>query len=206
MLDTSGSMTGVPISELKKGLAQFLKETAEDEAASQSVEICVITYGETAGIAMPFCNIAEVDQEPPELIANGMTPLGWALKLGLEEIKARRMFYKKLGISSYKPWLVLMTDGKPNDDWQISAKEARSMAESNQLTFLGIGIGPEVDMTILKQILPEKQPPMQLRGLQFKPFFKWLTDSLRSVTSGTISNEDKLKYAPVSSFADLINK
>lgn len=195
LLDTSGSMAGKPIAELKEALGQFLRETAEDEATGMSVELCVITYGQDTGVGLEFTTVKRVDP-PPELVVGGLTPMGQAIRLGLYEIHERRKHYKRSGISAYKPWMVLMTDGQPNDDWEGPASEARTMAENNQLNFFGVGVGPDVDMQTLRAILPAAQPPVRLRGLRFKPFFRWLTDSLRLVTSGTLSMQDKVRLAP----------
>ena len=90
LLDTSGSMSGAPIEELREGLRQFLRETSDDETASMSVELEVITFGGTANIVAPFAPVSDVSAAEPTLNATGMTPMGEALKLADQEIKARR--------------------------------------------------------------------------------------------------------------------
>ena len=111
LLDTSGSMDGEPLRELQCGLDQFLQETSDDETASMSVELEVITFGNKAEIASAFAPVCDIADMPPVLTASGMTPLGGALKLADSELKVRRRLYKQKGIASYKPWIVLMTDG-----------------------------------------------------------------------------------------------
>ena len=97
MLDTSGSMAGTPLRELKDGLNQFLRETSDDETASMSVELEVITFGGNAGIAAPFAPVNVVNDNPPVLDANGSTPLGEALRLADSELKARRRLHEADG-------------------------------------------------------------------------------------------------------------
>ncbi|MEI8244533.1 MAG: VWA domain-containing protein [Lentisphaerota bacterium] len=201
LLDTSYSMAGAAIEELKAALAQFLRETSEDEAAGMSVELSVITFGGTVDVAMPFAAIADVDHETPDLVADGATPMGGAIQMGLDALSRRRQLYQSKGVAAYKPWLVLMTDGEPNDDWQAAAEKARNMANNKKLNLIVVGIGPSANMGILAQISGHQ--PMKLQGLKFKKFFRWLTDSLRMVTSGTVSNEEKIRTAPINSFADL---
>ncbi len=103
LLDVSGSMYGAPIDELNQGLRQFIRETAEDEAASMSVELEVITFDSNANVAMPFTPICDVDRDPAPLVADGCTSMGAALRLATKDLKARRQMYRKSGISSYKP-------------------------------------------------------------------------------------------------------
>jgi uncharacterized protein YegL len=94
-----------------------------------------------------------------------------------------------------------MTDGAPTDDWQTAAATARAEFERKKLNFIALGVGPNVNMEILTQITGEA--PLKLQGLKFKKFFRWLTDSLRIVTSGTVADQEKIRTAPIGSFADL---
>lgn len=204
LLDVSGSMDGQPIQELNAGLRQFINETANDEAASMSVELEVITFGNDASVAMPFTPISDVEREPAPLVANGMTSMGAALRLAARDLKQRRSLYRASGISSYKPWVVLMTDGGPNDDWQDAAAEMRAMGENGKLQYIGIEIGNDADHETMCQILPAMPGPVKLKGLRFKQFFKWLTDSLRSVSSSAVSEQDNVKFAGIRGWAEVL--
>ena len=203
LLDTSGSMDGAPIAELNQGLRQFISETADDEAASMSVELEVITFDYQASVAMPFTPICDVDRNPAPLIASGMTSMGEALRLASSDLKNRRKMYRDAGISSYKPWVVLMTDGGPNDDWVDAANEMRRQGEEGKIQYIGIEIGSGVDHDVMCQILPANPGPVKLQGLKFKQFFRWLTDSLRSVSSSAVSDEDNVRLGSVRTWADL---
>jgi uncharacterized protein YegL len=203
MLDTSGSMSGAPIDELNRGLLQFISETAADEAASMSVELEVITFDSRASVAMPFTPIYDVEKEPAPLVSGGMTAMGEALRLAAADLKARRRLYRRSGISSYKPWVILMTDGGPNDDWQDAAREMRELGEAGKIQYIGIEIGSGADHNTMCSILPAKPGPVRLQGLKFKQFFRWLTDSLRSVSSSAVSGENNVKLGSITSWADL---
>ena len=203
MLDTSGSMSGQPLRELQSGLDQFLKETSDDETASMSVELEIITFGGDAEIASPFAPVCDIADMPPVLDANGSTPLGEALKLADSELKARRRLYKQKGIACYKPWIVLMTDGCPNDDYENAAVSMKRMGDEGKLQYIGIGIGEEADFDTLRKILPERPGPVKLKGLCFKEFFKWLTDSLKSVSASSVAEQDNVRLGNVTSWADL---
>ena len=203
LLDTSGSMSDGPIEELREGLKQFLRETSDDETASMSVELEIITFGGEAAIAAPFAPVNVINDNQPHLEANGSTPLGEALTLASQELKERRRLYKSKGISSYKPWVILMTDGGPNDHWEEAAKAMRSLGEQKKLQYIGIGIGEDADFDTLREILPEHPGPVKLKGLCFKEFFSWLTDSLKSVSASSVAEQDKIQLGNVTSWADL---
>ena len=203
LLDTSASMSDEPIEELREGLKQFLRETSDDETASMSVELEIITFGDTVDIVAPFAPVNTVNDNPPHLEADGTTPLGEALTLATRELKERRRLYKSKGISSYKPWVILMTDGGPNDDWEDPAKAMRTLGEQRKLQYIGIGIGPKADFDTLREIVPAHPGPVKLKGLCFREFFSWLTDSLKSVSASSVAEQDKIQLGNVTSWADL---
>lgn len=202
LLDTSGSMAGAPINELNQGVRQFLEETRNDEAAGMSVELEVITFDDRATCAIPFTPITRV-YAPLPFGASGMTSMGAALRMATADLKSRRKLYRRTGVSSYRPWVVLMTDGGPNDAWQDAAREMRAMGEYGRIQYIGIEIGQQADHRTMCQILPSNPGPVRLQGLKFKQFFRWLTDSLRSVSRSVPEQEDQVRFGDVRSWADL---
>jgi len=167
------------------------------------VELEVITFGGDVSIVAPFAPVNVINDNQPQLEASGGTPLGEALTLATKELKERRRLYKSKGISSYKPWVVLMSDGEPNDDWEEPAKAMRSLGEQRKLQYIGIGIGEDADFDTLHAILPEHPGPVKLKGLCFREFFSWLTDSLKSVSASSVAEQDKIQLGNVNSWADL---
>lgn len=206
LLDTSGSMRGTPISELNQGVRQFLQETSEDEAAGMSVELEIITFDNSARRSLSFSPIAGV-HGVRDFYADGMTSMGAALRMATDDLKQRRKLYLKSGVSSYRPWVVLMTDGGPNDNWEDAAREMRELGERGKIQYIGIEIGNQADHATMCRILPSQPGPVRLRGLRFKQFFRWLTDSLRSVSQSTPQQEaaGQVQFANPTSWADLEN-
>ena len=202
LLDTSGSMSGTPINELNQGVRQFLEETRNDEAAGMSVELEVVTFADHAMRAIPFTPITRVNTPSP-FMAGGMTSMGAALRMATADLKARRDLYRRTGVSSYRPWVVLMTDGGPNDEWWDAAHEMRTMGERGRIQYIGIEIGGQADHRTMCQILPASPGPVRLQGLRFREFFRWLTDSLRSVSRSTPEQENQVMFGDVRSWADL---
>ena len=169
----------------------------------KSVELEVITFDSSASVAMPFTPICDVERNPTPLVASGSTAMGEALRLANRDLRNRRRMYRNAGISSYKPWVVLMTDGGPNDNWQDAAREMRELGEQGKIQYIGIEIGYGADHATMCQILPANPGPVKLQGLRFKQFFRWLTDSLRSVSSSAVSDEDNVRLGSVKTWADL---
>lgn len=201
LLDISGSMSGEPIRELNAGLQQFIDEASQDEAASMSVELEIITFSDYASIVQPFTQMSNLSSVPT-LHAGGMTSMGAALQLANTELRNRRQLYQRNGIPAYKPWVILMTDGGPNDSWQNAAAEMRQRAERCEIMYFGLEIGSNVDHQTMCQIIPQNSPLKQLPGLRFKPFFKWVTDSLKMVTRSAVSAQDSVRLPSTQSWLD----
>ena len=79
----------------------------------------------------------------------------------------------------------------------------KQLGEEKRLQYIGIGIGDEADFDTLREILPEHPGPVKLKGLCFKEFFKWLTDSLKSVSASSVAQQDAVVLGNVNSWADL---
>ena len=203
LLDTSSSMYGEPINELRDGVRQFLDETSNDEAASRSVELEVITFADSARVVLPFTPIANAQLSDGALDASGMTSMGAAMEQACRDLYARRRMYRDNGISSYRPWVVLMTDGGPNDDWEDKYQKLQQLGETGKIQYLGIEIGACADHDTLCRILPATPGPLRLKGLRFKNFFRWLTDSMHSVSCSTVATENSVQFGGIDDWAEL---
>jgi uncharacterized protein YegL len=182
LLDVSGSMSGAPINELNAGLHAF-KEGLSDEVTRLRVEVAIITFGPVA-VTQDFVSASQF--EPPLLRADDGTPMGEAINLALDKIDERKQLYKKSGISYYRPWVFLITDGAPGDDWQAAAQRVRDAESNKKIAFFAVGVAG-ADMETLKQI--SVREPVQLVGLEFKKMFVWLSSSLGSVSRSRPGDE-----------------
>jgi uncharacterized protein YegL len=187
LLDVSGSMSGRPIAELNAGLVAFKDELAADSLAMKRVEVGIVTFGPVA-IALPFQGAAEF--HPPTLTAQGLTPMGAAINQGLEMVRQRKDVYRSSGISYFRPWVFLITDGAPTDEWLSAATAVREGESAKSFAFFAIGV-QGANMDILKQI--SVREPLRLDGLRFRDLFAWLSSSLRTVAQSTPGMEVSLQ-------------
>jgi uncharacterized protein YegL len=187
LLDVSGSMAGEPITELNAGLKAFHDELVADELASKRVEVACITFG-PVNVATEF-ETAGVFQ-PPWVRALGDTPMGAAISTGIELVRLRKEAYRKNGIAFYRPWIFLITDGAPTDEWTAAAKKVKEGEAAKAFAFFAVGIqGANLD--ILGKIAVRE--PLKLKGLQFRGLFQWLSNSMKSVSRSTPGDEVPLK-------------
>ncbi|HRC73012.1 MAG TPA: VWA domain-containing protein [Candidatus Competibacter sp.] len=183
LLDNSWSMNGQPIVELNEGLAGFKEELLADSLAAKRVEIAIVSFG-----PVQVVNTFQTAEHftPPELTAQKDTPMGLAIMQGLELLSQRKALYREHGIPFFRPWVFLITDGAPTDDWKSAAAEVRKGEESRAFAFFAVGVeGANLD--ILQQI--SMRQPLRLRGLRFRELFQWLSNSMRSVSRSVPGTE-----------------
>ncbi|BDA72475.1 hypothetical protein CAL7716_066410 [Calothrix sp. PCC 7716] len=179
VLDVSASMDGEPINELNEGVNQFIQAVLQDDFASYAVDVGVITFGGTAQEVVPIKSVQQV--EVPTLYTTGNTPMGEAVNKAIEVLEKRKQEYKNSGVSYYQPWLVLMSDGEPTDNYKAAANKLRHLAETKKMLVIAVGIGNDCNLSKLSEFCPSDNPPKQLTGLKFQEFFKWLSQSVGEV-------------------------
>ena len=195
LLDTSHSMQGRPISELNRGIAAFKDELATDALAMKRVEIALVTFGPV--------NIESSFQtpdywQPTTFSTTGDTPMGEAIEQGLDMIKERKQRYKDNGISYYRPWIFLITDGAPTDNWQRAAQRIREGEQNKEFSFFAVGVA-NADMGILAQIAP--RGGLKLDGLKFRELFMWLSSSLSRVSASNTG--DRVALPPPTGWTEV---
>lgn len=176
LLDTSGSMEGSSIEELNQGLQAFREELFNDSLALKRVEIAIITFG-PVNVLQDFTT-ADMFR-PRQLQAAGDTPLGGALTRGLDLLRNRKQILRDNGIKLFRPWIFLITDGEPTDNWSHLPNIIRSGEENKSFSFFALGVH-KADFNVLNQI--SVREPMKLSGVRFKEFFLWLSASLKNVS------------------------
>lgn len=191
LLDTSYSMNGNPIDQLNNGLEVFKDELMADSMAVKRIELAIVSFGPVR-IVSDFQTPDEF--YPTALSTSGDTPMGSAIEQAVEMIKQRKEIYKQNGVSYYRPWIFLITDGSPTDNWQRAAALVREGESSKSFMFFAVAV-ENADMNTLKQI--SVRDPIKLKGLRFRDLFSWLSNSLSSVSHSTPGDQVPLQN-PVS--------
>ncbi len=198
LLDTSGSMAGKAIAQLNAGLVAFQESLQQDKLASLRVEIAMVTFGNQANLVQDFVTADQFT--PKSLAAGGSTPMGAAINLGLDKLEERKKLYRSSGTAYFRPWIFLITDGEPTDDWHSAAKRVQDAEDRKAIAFFAVAVD-RADMAKLTQIAPRERPPKPLNGLDFKGLFVWLSKSLTNVSHSKVG--DQVPLAPTDGWSSV---
>ncbi len=194
-LDVSGSMTGRPIEQLNRGLETFHQEVMQDFVASNRLEISIVIFSSHVQCIQEPALITNVQM--PKLTTGGTTKMADAVQMAIEQIDSRKQWYKNTGQKYYRPMIVLMTDGEAdrNQDMAALGRTVNEGVSGKHFSFYAIGV-KGYNHQKLAQICPPHIPPLPLDGYKFADFFKWLSNSIGTITKSR--QGDKIALPPVS--------
>ena len=188
LLDTSSSMNGEPIYQLNKGLEEFKNQLMNDELAAKRVEVAIVSFNSNVEVVNDFKTANKFD--PENLEATGLTEMGGAIEVAIDMLNKRKEDYKNNGISYYRPWIFLITDGEPTDSIERAITKVHSGEQSKQFAFFAVGTDT-ANFDTLNRISVRKALP--LKGLNFTSLFQWLSNSMCSVSRSTLNAEVALE-------------
>jgi uncharacterized protein YegL len=151
MLDISGSMCGSKINQLNIAVRDLLESFRNSSTYDTEIQLSIITYAWDAisipedGTLLP----AKEFEFERELMAGGMTSMGAALT------KAKIMVENRDVIPSraYRPTIVLVTDGQPNDDFVGPMEDFINHGRSSKCDRMALAIGADADKELLKDFI-----------------------------------------------------
>jgi uncharacterized protein YegL len=99
-------------------------------------------------------------------------------------IQSRKEQFRSSGVSYYRPWVFMLTDGAPQGDDEedmirrATQRIAREEGEK-RVSFFAVGV-ENANMERLKQIA--LRAPIKLHGLNFTEMFVWLSASMQRIS------------------------
>lgn len=199
-LDVSGSMSNC-IGELQEGVKQFYDAVRKSDTARLSCEISIVTFDSYVNILEDFSLVDK--KKNPRFTASGSTNMTDGILKALELLDERKKDYNRNGIHYHQPWLVIMSDGAPNDPQSVERVQAviRDMENNKKLVVFAIGIGNYADMEVLNNF--SKRGAKALKGFNFEGFFEWLGKSVSIVSQSKVGEKVNLDMTDLDTWAEI---
>ena len=155
VLDVSSSMVGEGMQAINTALPGLLDEISTNLLVADQTRFCLITFVGEAQVALPLCDLSEV-QAMPVLVPTGLTNYHKVFRLLRNTIAADVERLKAAGAAVYRPTVFFLTDGNPNsDDWVATYRDLVSDAFPYRPNIMAFGVG-NVSTTILGQVATSK--------------------------------------------------
>ena len=191
LLDTSGSMAGMPIEELNAGINRFKKQVCEDEKTKSVLDVAIIEFNSNWKVVQDFVPVEYMKEV--NLEAGGSTYLQKPLEKAIEMVDERSRFYRRSGSEPYKPWIVLISDGEPFDNPEELASTINEMVSKEKLAFWSLAV-PGANTELLHKLSGKRV--LNLEEYDFKGFFDWVNKSMRAVSTSSPGEKPKGQELP----------
>lgn len=152
LLDVSGSMDGDKINNLYDATVKMIETFAEESKKEIPYKVAIITFGASVDYHTPYTDATkDLANNLRPFYANGMTPLGTALRMAKDLIEDKNETKSRW----YRPAVVLVSDGYPNDSWETPLRDFVSTGRTQRCQRLSMGIGNDADFNMLRDFAGE---------------------------------------------------
>lgn len=174
LLDVSGSMYGSKILALNQAVEAMLQSFSAENAMENEIRVSVITFGNQVKLHLPFTKADEIKWIA--LQAYGGTPMGTALRMAKDMIEDKDVIPSR----AYRPAVVLVSDGQPNDSWEAPLEDFISSGRSAKCDRMALAIGRDADESVLGKFVQGSTNSLfhAENAAKLKDFFKFVTMSV----------------------------
>ena len=194
LLDVSGSMYGSKILALNQAVEEMLQSFSSESAMENEIRVSVITFGGQVKLHLPFAKADEIKWT--SLQADGGTPMGTALRMAKDMIEDKDVIPSR----AYRPAVVLVSDGQPNDSWEKPLEDFISSGRSAKCDRMALAIGRDADESVLGKFVEGTTNPLfhAENAAKLKDFFKFVTMSVtvrsKSRTPNSVPTPEDLGF------------
>lgn len=148
LLDVSGSMSGAKIDSLYDATIDMIETFAAAQAKEQIIDVAIITFGDSVDLHTRYTPVKDLRARGiSKFKASGMTPMGTALKMAKDMIDDKNETPSRI----YRPAVVLVSDGAPNDEWKGPMDKFINDGRSAKCQRFAVAIGNDADRGVLER-------------------------------------------------------
>lgn len=188
LADTSGSMSvDGKIEALNKSLKEMIRSFAAESRLRAEIQLSLITFGgDQASVNLQLTPAHQLSSFTP-LSADGMTPLGGALTLLCDMVDDKEIISSR----AYRPVIVLVSDGWPNDEWEGPFQRMVTGERSSKATRFAMAIGADADEEMLGAFANDPEAPLfrAENAADIYRFFRAVTMSVSARSQSATPNQ-----------------
>lgn len=189
-VDRSGSMgSNGKIDALNIALKDFISSIKDEDSNKAEIHIALFSFGgESATCDIPLTPISQVNTKTYQ--AQGRTPMGGVFEMIKELIEDKIQIPSR----SYKPTIVILTDGIPTDEYLMPLNNLINDGRSSKAFRIAMAIGDDADHNMLSKFV--SSPEYLVLGesaRDIRKFFRFVT---MSVTQRVKSQSPDMQQIP----------
>lgn len=171
-------------------MIQSFKTVGKNEV---EIDVGVISFGSSVNYDVPLQPARNIT-EMKCLEASGSTPMGTALRMAKDLIEDRDVIPSK----GYRPMVILVSDGGPNDNWEEAMNAFVSDGRSAKCDRFALAIGRDADRDVLKRFLQGTENKLceANDAAKIRNFFRFVT---MTAEHKTLSSNPNLSLPPAES-------
>ena len=148
LLDVSSSMMGAKIESLYDATVEMIETFAAAQAKEQIIDVAIITFGNEVECHTRYTPVKDLQAKGlNKFTAYGNTPLGTALTMAKDMIEDKDETPSRI----YRPAVVLVSDGEPNDSWEAPMDRFINDGRSSKCQRFAVAIGNGADRGVLER-------------------------------------------------------
>ena len=188
LLDNSGSMSeNDHIGVLNNAVNTMLKSFKDLDSVIATISVSIISFGVNgANMVSKLLPVEEVDEI--HLTAGGGTPWGAALRMAKSMIEEKENFPSR----SYRPAIICVSDGMPNDDWQNALDSFKKTGRSSKCHCMAMSIGANEGTPAYRVLSEFADGPENVyfadSAKDIHKFFRFITTTIKTRTQSSNPN------------------
>lgn len=184
LLDVSTSMQGNSIKELNSAVKDMVEDFASAEKNEIEILVSIITFGAEVLLHTPYTSAKDIEWQ--DMTVSGMTPMGKAFSMAKAMIEDKETTPSR----AYRPTIVLVSDGAPNDSWEQPLRELVNEGRSQKCDRMAMAIGSDASNSVLNEFVSgtENKVFTAQDSSQIQEFFKFVTMSVTTRTNSQNAN------------------
>jgi uncharacterized protein YegL len=180
-------MLGGGLEGMRTGVDEMVRALCRNPHALETAWISFITFDSRAEVKTPLQPLDEV--QVPQLRVRPGTAFGGALLLLAERMLQEVRKNQPGAKGDFKPIVILITDGQPDDEWRTPLRELHQVAGLGN--FYAIGAGDDVDFSVLREVTDIVLNLKQTDARGWEKLFVWISETLGTASVGAADGDEK---------------
>jgi uncharacterized protein YegL len=186
LADVSGSMAADgKIEALNLAVREMISTFGAEDDPRVEIQVCIVTFGGEACLHTPLQparNVRWADMQ-----AQGGTPMGAAMEMAASLVEDPGQIPSR----SYRPTVLLVSDGQPTDSWQVGLDRLTRQGRAKKADRIALAIGGDADEAMLQHFLgdPAKKVFRAEDARKVRSFFRVVTMSVTTRSRSANPND-----------------